>query len=81
MFVFDPKNQPPEVVAMNERMARIGVIKRRLQALTEDLVQAMAGEIVPDIEARRAEFVALHNELRELEGKEPRLIAAEGETT
>lgn len=81
MFVFDPKNQPPEVVAMNEKMARIGTIKRRLQALTEDLVQAMAGEIVPDIEARRAEFVALHNELRKLEGKEPRLIAAEGEAT
>ena len=78
MFVFDPKNQPPEVAAMNEKMARIGTIKRRLQALTEDLVQAMAGEIVPDIEARRAEFVAFHNELRELEGKEPRLIAAEG---
>jgi hypothetical protein len=79
MFVFDPNNQPPSLVAMNERVARIGVIRRRLQALTEDLVQAMAGEIVPDIEARRAEFVALHNELRELEGKEPRLIAAEGE--
>jgi hypothetical protein len=75
MFVFDPKNQPPEVVEMNERMARIGTIKRRLQALTEDLVQDMVGEIVPDIESRRAEFVALHNELRALEGKHPRVYA------
>ena len=43
-------------------------------------MQSLVGEVVPDIESRRAEFVALHNELRVLEGKEPRLIAAEGET-
>lgn len=78
MFVFDPTKQPPEVAALNEKMARIGAIKRRLQALTEDLVQAAAGEIVPGLAERRAEFVELHNELRELEGKEPRLVAEEG---
>ena len=69
-----------EVLALNQTMMRIGEIKRRLRALSEDLVQVLAGEEIPDIEERRAEFVALHNELRVLEGKEPRLIAAEGET-
>ena len=79
MSILDPQDQPQELIELNQRAARVGEIKRRLRALSEDLVQAMAGEIVPDLDARRAEFVALHNELRRMEGKEPRLLAAEGE--
>ena len=71
---------PEELAALNEKERRPLYIKERLRALSEDLVQVLAGEEIPDIEERRAEFVALHNELRVLEGKEPRLIAAEGET-
>ena len=55
------------------------VIRRRLDALSKDIVQALAGELVPDLEDRKAEFIRLHNALRELEGKEPREIAEEGE--
>lgn len=69
-----------ELRELNERERRRIFIEERLRALTEDIVQSFVGEVVPDIEERRAEFVALHNELRVLEGKEPRLIAAEGET-
>ncbi len=69
-----------ELRELNERERRRIFIEGRLRALTEDIVQSLVGEVVPDIEERRAEFVALHNELRVLEGKEPRLIAAEGET-
>lgn len=51
---------------------RRALIKGRLRQLSDDIVQAAAGESVPGIEDRKAEFVALHNELRALEGKEPR---------
>lgn len=49
-------------------------IQERLTQLDQDIIQDMAGEVVPDIEERKAEFVELHNELRELLGKEPRAV-------
>lgn len=49
-------------------------IKAELSKLSEDIIQYSAGEQVPDIEKRKAEFIELHNELRILEGKEPREI-------
>lgn len=55
-----------------EKQPRISEIKARLIALSEDIVQEQAGEVVPNIEARKAEFVTLHNELRGLLGLEPR---------
>ena len=54
---------------MKERMI---YIEERLVELTQDIIQSICGEIVPDIEGRKAEFVSLHNELREMLGKEPR---------
>ena len=53
---------------------RIREIQQRLVELDQDIVQDIAGEIVPNIEERKAEFITLHNELRTLLGKEPRLI-------
>lgn len=53
---------------------RIWEIKQRLNELDEDIVQDMADEIVPEIDLRKAEFIALHNELRILLGKEPREV-------
>lgn len=47
-------------------------IRERLNQLSQDLVQAMAGAYFEDLEERKAEFQTLHNELRALEGKEPR---------
>ena len=48
-------------------------IQTRLNQLSQDFVQAMTGAYFEDLEARKAEFQTLHNELRALEGKEPRL--------
>ena len=53
---------------------RICEIQQRLVELDQDIVQDIAGEIVPNIEERKAEFITLHNELRTLLGKEPRQI-------
>ena len=47
-------------------------IKQRLDQLSQDFVQAMAGAYFEDFAQRQLEFQALHNELRVLEGKEPR---------
>ena len=47
-------------------------ISRRLEQLSQDFVQAMAGAYFEDLEARKTEFQMLHNELRTLQGKEPR---------
>ena len=51
--------------------------KNRLEKLTEDLVQSLAGEDVPDIEARKQEFIRIHNQVRAYEGKEARGILGE----
>lgn len=39
----------------------------------DEIEQETVGEIVPNIEERKIEFIALHNELRTLLGKEQRL--------
>lgn len=52
---------------------RAEVIKTRLSQLSQDFVQAWAGAKIEDIESRKAEFSVLHNELREILGKEPRV--------
>lgn len=39
----------------------------------DEIEQEIVGEIVPNIEERKSEFVTLHNELRVLLGKEQRL--------
>lgn len=44
----------------------------RLNELTKDLAQVQAGLVIDDIEERKAEFRTLLNEVRELQGKEPR---------
>ena len=46
--------------------------KQILAKLTEDIVQYMAGEDVPNIEERKAEFIRIHNEVRAYEGKNAR---------
>lgn len=51
---------------------RILEIRHRLDNLSQDFVQAMAGAQFEDFETRKTEFQTLHNELRALEGKEPR---------
>lgn len=48
--------------------------KQTLAKLTEDIVQSLAGEDVPNIEERKAEFIRIHNEVRAYEGKEAREV-------
>ena len=56
---------------------KIAEIQTRLDQLSQDIVQDMAGEVVPDIEERKAEFIELHNKLRVLLGKEEREVKEE----
>lgn len=51
---------------------KINVINARLFSLSQDIIQVQVGEIIPDINERKQEFIRLHNELRVLLGKEPR---------
>lgn len=44
----------------------------RLTELTKDFAQVQAGLIIDDLETRKAEFRTLLNEVRVLQGKEPR---------
>lgn len=55
------------------KMLRIPEIKARLSELSEDFIQATAGAKFSDLDARLTEFRTLHNELRILLGKTPRL--------
>jgi hypothetical protein len=49
-------------------------IQAELDKLSQDIIQDMVGEKVPDIESRKARFFQLHNELRKILGKEPRTM-------
>lgn len=60
----------PSQEEINEQ--RKSEIKAELSKLSEDIIQSQVGEIVPNIEERKTRFISLHNELRVLEGKEPR---------
>ena len=66
-----------------ENQRKIPIIQSRLNELTKDFVQKMLGadfgtRVLRDgteidiFEEKEAEFISLHNELRKLEGKEPR---------
>ena len=48
--------------------------KARLEELTKDLAQVQAGLVIDNIEEKKAEFRTLLNEIRVLQGKEPRDI-------
>ena len=59
---------------LESNQSKISELKQRLSQLSEDLIQSTAGEIIADIDSRKAEFVKLHNELRVLLGKEERKV-------
>ena len=52
---------------------RIVEIKQQLEELTKDFIQYYLGATIENIEERKAKFISLHNELRELLGKQPRI--------
>lgn len=45
---------------------------KRLQELTNDFIQVMAGAVFDDLEERKKEFRELHNKMRQFKGKTPR---------
>lgn len=71
------KTKKIEITEEELKQRRIYEIKSRLTELNYDLVQDFVGEIIEDIEQRKQEFISLHNELRELLGKEKRKIKEE----
>lgn len=56
---------------------RIEEIKNKLTELNYDFMQYFSGEQIDDIENRKQDFIKLHNELRELLGKEKRNLREE----
>lgn len=57
---------------MEKDNLRIAEIKPRLEQLSQDIVQSLAGAEFEDLTERQKEFQTLHNELKILLGKEPR---------
>ena len=55
-----------------ENILLINNKQQRLAELTKDFAQVEAGLIIDDLEERKAEFRTLLNEVRVLQGKEPR---------
>lgn len=55
----------------NEEIIRNNIA--RMNELTKDFVQHSIGASIPDIDIKKQEFVRLHNEVRNLQGKEPRI--------
>ena len=54
------------------KIKQIAEKKSRLNELTKDLAQVQAGLVIDNIEDKKAEFRKLLNEVRVLQGKEPR---------
>lgn len=57
-----------------ENILLINKKQQRLAELTKDFAQVQAGLIIDDLEERKTEFRTLLNEVRVLQGKEPRQI-------
>lgn len=48
-------------------------LKAELNSLSQDLIQAQAGAVIDNLEERKARFKVVHNRIREIMGKEPRV--------
>ena len=68
-FSEEKYNQRKEQKAKAERLIQI---KKRLSDLSENIIQVQAGAVIENSEEMFEEFRTLHNEARELEGKQPR---------
>lgn len=60
-------------IEAEQNQNRIAKIKQRLDELNKDFIQYYLGAIIPYIDEKKMEFISLHNELREILGKEPRI--------
>lgn len=55
-----------------EERRRFLFIQNRLKELSNDFIQAQIGAQIENLETKKEEFKTLHNELREILGKQPR---------
>ncbi len=70
-FILDSKDI--ESIENSKKLRKIINIQSRLNELSQDFVQASLGAEFTDLEERKTEFKTLHNELRTLLGKGPRV--------
>lgn len=56
-----------------ENQLKINQNIKRMDELSKDFIQYIIGATVPDLDIKKQEFVRLHNEVRNLQGKEPRI--------
>ena len=56
-----------------EEFKRLPELQSRLTELSQDFVQVQCGAVFEDLEDRIKEFQTIHNEIREIQGKEPRI--------
>ncbi len=63
----------PEPVVRDTPNKRKAELKKILRTISEDIVQELIGAVIPDIDNKKEQFISAHTELRELEGKSPRL--------
>ena len=69
-FVLDSKDI--ESMENSKKLRKIISIQSRLNELSQDFIQAQLGAEFSDLEERKTKFKTLHNELRQILGKEPR---------
>lgn len=69
-----PKLREHSVTDEEIKLLRMHEIQIELNSLNQDLVQDLAGEMVPNIEERKQRFIELHNEMRNLLGKSNREV-------
>lgn len=55
----------------NEKIIRNNIA--RMDELSKDFIQAYLGASISNLDIKKQEFVRLHNEVRTLQGKEPRV--------
>lgn len=67
-------------IQREEDLRKLPRLRERLKELSEDIVQIQCGAVFEDAEDRKAEFREVHNEIRRIIGKEPRVYNSSSES-
>lgn len=65
-IINDNKNKELERQELQELQAE-------LNSLSQDIIQAQAGAVIDNLEEHKARFQVVHNRIREIMGKEPKV--------
>ena len=71
-LVFD-ENYFISRVEREKKLEKLPRLQSRLNELSQDIIQSQCGAVFEDLEDRIKEFQSIHNEIREIQGKEPRI--------